>query len=376
MNQRAHLLTIIGCAALLVATAACSDDDPLEPGTGETGIELAMGRVAVAGRRGDAPGYGCAIKRDETLVCWGLNTAGRLGIGSIDRDGVPYPATPVLIPAGVKLSFVTTGFLHACAVALDGRLFCWGANDYGQLGTGDRETSAVPVQVAAPNGVRFARVAVSSTTTCALSTTGTVYCWGLGSSGQVGDGTLTGRVLEPTPLAGVDGVRFVDVALGYVHGCAVSEAGEVYCWGLLDYDNCGCESAYTPTPAKMELPTTDRFVRIAGGPGTTTCALTEGGEAFCWTPGTVEPTRANVNRALIALSVGINHACGLDKDGTPVCWVLPRDFASPAVLDVPKRSFSAVAAGGDATCGIVADGTELVCWGTDELSVLGDALAL
>src|SRR5690606_32136337 len=106
------------------------------------------------------------------------------------------------------------------------------------------------------------------------------------------------------------------------HGCAVSEAGEVYCWGQLDYDNCGCESAYTPTPAKMELPTTDRFVRIAGGsPATTTCALTEGGEAFCWTPGTVEPTRANVNRALIALSVGINHACGLDKDGTPVCWV-------------------------------------------------------
>src|SRR5690606_39134962 len=138
MSRGKRWLTITGCAALFVFTAACSGELPSEP---DTGIELAMGRVALAGQLGAIPGYGCAIKRDETLVCWGLNTAGRLGIGSIDKDGVPYPATPVLIPAGVKLSFVTTGFRHACAVALDGRLFCWGANDYGQLGTGDREPS-------------------------------------------------------------------------------------------------------------------------------------------------------------------------------------------------------------------------------------------
>jgi alpha-tubulin suppressor-like RCC1 family protein len=87
---------------------------------------------------------------------------------------------------------VTAGGAHSCAALTDGRVFCWGANDQGQLGDGDNVPSLVPVPVPALTAV--VQVAAGRAHTCARQRDGAVWCWGGNDSGQLGDG----RALQKT----------------------------------------------------------------------------------------------------------------------------------------------------------------------------------
>ena len=88
---------------------------------------------------------------------------------------------------------ITTGFQHTCALTSTGAAYCWGANDRGQLGTGTTTNSSLPIAVTMPAGVTFASITTGEIHTCALSTTGSAYCWGYNYWGQLGDGSKTQR---------------------------------------------------------------------------------------------------------------------------------------------------------------------------------------
>jgi len=85
---------------------------------------------------------------------------------------------------------VDTGGAHACGIQQDGSLWCWGANESGQLGLGDTTDRSVPTQVGTP--LDWASVAAGSSHTCALTTSGLRYCWGSNDSGQLGLNNTTG----------------------------------------------------------------------------------------------------------------------------------------------------------------------------------------
>ncbi len=157
----------------------------------------------------------CGITDSDALYCWG-------------RSIGPTP-TELVIPGSPALAEVGGGLAYMCASAAAGTIYCWGDNMFGQLGNGTVEPSHVPIPVAEPNG-RYVQLAVGGEHSCGLTTDATVYCWGKGGSGQLGNGVFSHSnipVLVDLPA----GVRIVGIASGGMHTCALSDAGAVYCWG-------------------------------------------------------------------------------------------------------------------------------------------------
>ena len=97
-----------------------------------------------------------------------------------------------------SFSQITAGDEHTCALTTTGQAYCWGANGYGQLGNNSTTDSRIPVAVQMPAGVSFQSIAAGYYHTCALTTTGQAYCWGLNNQGQLGNNSTTNSSI---PLA-------------------------------------------------------------------------------------------------------------------------------------------------------------------------------
>lgn len=171
----------------------------------------------------------CAVKGDGSLWCWGRNNAGQLGLGDkIDRE------TPqqVALPTNVTAAYVRAGTSHSCAVASNSatpsnfEMYCWGSNSFGQLGTNDQVERLNPAlsDISAP----VSGIALGSSHTCALRQ-GSVGCWGNGFKGQVGNGSSA--LVNSTP-------QFVDDAGGgLLNGSKIIDTGaEFSCAMVEDFD--------------------------------------------------------------------------------------------------------------------------------------------
>ncbi len=171
--------------------------------------------------------FACAIDTDSAF-CWGSGTDGTLGNGASIDASAPVPVSLARSTIGVA-----AGDLHACALARDQTVWCWGRNDRGQLG--------VPAVVGSTNTPREV-VGLPSVTalvaggagTCALTTTGERWCWGANEAGQLGDGTRTDRT---TPTRMEADVR--RVWLGTTHGCSETNDRTLRCWGENDDGRLG-----------------------------------------------------------------------------------------------------------------------------------------
>jgi alpha-tubulin suppressor-like RCC1 family protein len=143
--------------------------------------------------------HSCALISDGSVYCWGDNENGELGDGTTTNRSVPVRAGS--ISTAVSMS---AGEYHSCALLADGTAQCWGASAYGQVGDGTTADTSSPVTVIGPGGygVLSGIAAISAgggditetddyEHTCALTTDGTVVCWGQNNYGQLGNGTTT-----------------------------------------------------------------------------------------------------------------------------------------------------------------------------------------
>lgn len=173
--------------------------------------------------------FACALTTAGGAKCWGDGTFGKLGRGAAAPGATP--ADVVGLTSGVVS--ISTGNQHACAVTSTGGVKCWGYNGHGQLGNGAMPTNAnAPVDVV---GLTSGVVSVSAGEehTCAVTTTGTVKCWGSNAKGQLGNGAIGGVSDVPVSVSGLTGVS--KVVMGYYHSCALTTAGAVKCWGSNSY---------------------------------------------------------------------------------------------------------------------------------------------
>lgn len=169
-------------------------------------------------------GNSCAIA-NSGLYCWGNNNDGQCGSGT--EPGVLVK--PALVSGVSNVLAVTSAGAHACALAGAGGMSCWGSDSYGELGSGPfpdyRSFSPVPVSdLSTP----VAAIAAGVFHTCAVLTSGAVYCWGRADSGQLGNGTTTSAA-RPVAVTGINDA--VAVAASFEHSCALRKNGSVWCWG-------------------------------------------------------------------------------------------------------------------------------------------------
>lgn len=207
----------------------------------------------------------CARMGSGDVYCWGSNTAGVAGVASMDTN-VFEPTKVIGIDRAVDVD--TSGY-HSCAVESTGLVYCWGDNTSGEA------SSIASTEIRAPSripGLVDARaVAVGQDHSCAIRESGSVACWGSNTSGQLGVGDLEPR----------DGVQQIEleataIAAGGRTTCAVTSGGELRCWGGLRPDGM-TGPAPVPTSA-TGLPA----VRSVAGGDFNFCAGGASGGVWCW----------------------------------------------------------------------------------------------
>ena len=266
--------------------------------------------------------------RGATLAVVVLTAGGALG-----QRVEPSATTPIFQrsapPPAVKA--IATGARHTCAVVGDdGRVMCWGQNTDGQLGDGTMTSRTKPAFVLALSGAR--ELAVGSTFSCALLTSGNVMCWG----------RLPGRPVAPTFVSGLAGVR--QLAAGAGHACALVSDYSVRCWGENAFGQVG-DGAKQPALTPVAVPGVTRVMDLTLG-WQHSCALVPGGTVKCW--GAI--TDGQLGNALVPLGPSSGSATPVDVTGL--------------------AGATAIAGGAAHTCAIVAGGVR--CWGANGDGQLGD----
>lgn len=385
----------------------------------------------------------CAIVNYQ-VYCWGFNRVGQLGDGRY--VGIPNPNPPPVITvetasnidslvpvkvlrqagvmAGKKMVKIFVAQHHSCALSDDGKMYCWGYNNVGQLGTGDTNDSAVPVQVGGVlAGLTITDIGGAGDVSCAIAG-GKIYCWGRNSTGATGRGTTSGNSLSPG-LVSTSGLpaNYTATALSKSGSrarnmCAIV-AGNAYCWGQ---NNTGAVGNGNNTDQSSPVAVT-RAAGILSGKTVTEISLdgyndgnTNGyahvcavasGRVYCWgennsgqlgisntnptrttsqnTPTAVVTSGVLNGRTIQNVNVGVKHSC-VRADGGVYCWGNngsgqvgngnnTTQYVPVAVAQEPGNltasNVISIGAGANRGCAVVVDGRTF-CWGLNGSGQIGD----
>jgi alpha-tubulin suppressor-like RCC1 family protein len=169
----------------------------------------------------------CALDGSSgQAYCWGYGGDGSVGNGSLLGSKIPVA---VQHPAGVTFTSIWTEYNHSCALTSGGQAYCWGNNAWGQLGDNSTTNRTTPVAVQHPVGVTFSELAPGSNFTCGNDGT-QAYCWGNNQYGQLGRGNTTSS-LTPVAVTQPAGVTFSAVRAQAASACGLDGVGQAWCWG-------------------------------------------------------------------------------------------------------------------------------------------------
>ena len=296
----------------------------------------------------------------------------------------PAPSAPRLETERANIS---AGGMHSCLISASGRVFCWGANDYGQVGNG--ATGRAPAPVVIGGDVRFTAVTAGLTHSCAISRAGAAWCWGENDHGQLGDRSRAPRAL---PARVADDHVFHTIVAGASHSCGLDMAGVAWCWGSNRHGQLGIgDGALADSDVPVAVTGGRRFTSIAAG-WNFTCAIGDG-HAFCWGDDAAgelgndasrteqhRPVPVSGAHTFVSIAAGNAHACGVTTEGDAYCWGrnssgqlgdgTTTDHATPARVKSAAR-FAAITAGAVHTCAVTTEG-DAYCWGQNGYGQLGD----
>lgn len=322
------------------------------PGTcsGSNGIADGGGYAAVVATYNSS----CALSNANKIFCWGSNNYGQLGNGNTTASNSPVATNMTGVLAGRTIESLgenSWSYFHYCIIASSAP-YCWGNNLDGQLGNNSSTSSSNPVAVSMSGvlaGRSVQKVSVGGYHSCAVSD-GAAFCWGGNNNGQLGNGTTTGSTVPvAVSTAGVLAGRTVtDISAGPTYTCAIAD-GAPYCWG---YDASNGVFGNNTSDVTSTVPV-----------ATTTSGVLSG-------------------RTVTEIGAGEYHVCVL-ADGAPYCWgrntngelgtgnftssLVPVATTTSGVLS--GKTITHLTTGAYANC-VIADSAPY-CWGDNGIGGIG-----
>ncbi|WP_413288347.1 RCC1 domain-containing protein [Bdellovibrio sp. HCB337] len=267
-------------------------------GTGRTALQVTVGMY-----------HSCALLDNFSVKCWGLNGNGQLGQGSAtnlgDSGGEMASLAAINLGTGRTALQVAAGGEFSCALLDNGTVKCWGQNTNGQLGQGSIVSlgdaggemgDSLPA-INLGTGRTAVQIVASDSYACALLDNSSVKCWGNNGNGQLGQGSTAhlgdagGEMGDSLPAINLGtGRKAVQISAGSTHACALLDNSSVKCWGRNFYGQLGQGSTANLGDGGSEMG--DSLAAINLGTGRTavqigagrdhTCALLENSTVKCW----------------------------------------------------------------------------------------------
>lgn len=190
-------------------------------------------------------GYSCGISATSALICWGHEP----------ED------SPIELPSVGPVTAFSAGELYQCAIRQGTRsAICWGQSLYGKLGNGSQEAESCSSILCTPHevvgGHLFSDISAGRHTACGVTVDARIYCWGLGSAGQLGDGQTGADHWSSEPVPVIGDIAFKKVSVSHDFACGLAIDRSLYCWGGANlYGERGNSSAEgTRTPTRVAEP--------------------------------------------------------------------------------------------------------------------------
>jgi len=391
----------------LALSAECLPSDPPVPPEPEMQIEQVAAGLE----------HTCVVAEARRVRCWGSGAHGKLGHGDdvdIGDDELPYEAGDLDLGGFGPIAQLVGHEGHTCALNTRGKVRCWG---YGpvlgiaadsSIGDDEPPSLAATVDLGSP----AVQLAANALRTCALLVDGTLRCWGDNSGGELGYGhsDTIGDDESPAKAGPVPlGALATVIGGGGDHFCAVTEAGDVRCWGQNNDGQLG--QGHTEPIGDDETPAANSPVDLGGAAvvqlalgGAHTCALTDDSHVRCWglnkygqlglghtadigddePPSTAAPVHVDEARHVVQIAAGAVHTCAVLDDGGVKCWGYGfqgqlgygngdsiGDDESPSDMpDVDVGGAVVQLAMGTHTCALLSTG-RLRCWGLAGFGQLG-----
>jgi hypothetical protein len=352
------LLTIGTVSGPFRVTAA----PPLAANPAAPTVKLATGSSHSAG-----------IRSDGSLLIWGNNDSGELGLGSTGGART----APQAAPHGSNYQSLALGASHSVALRTDGSLWAWGGNASGQLGDGSATTRSSPVQI----GSDYIAAAAGNAHSLGIKIDRSLWAWGNNRSGQLGNGAANSAA-NPVQV----GTSFYTVTAGTSHSVGIKTDGGLWAWGANTFGQIGDGTGYdryAPTLVGKG------YAAVAAGAFHTIALSTDGG---LWSWGqnevgqlgdgsaTMRATPRQIGTRFGAVAAGTSHSIALKQDGTVWAWGSNASgqlgLGTSTQSRIPQQlpgvtGVSAIAAGGNMSLALKGDGTVLA-WGSNNTGQLGD----
>ncbi len=326
--------------------------------------------------------HSCALRSDNTIWCWGRNQYSQLG-----ENGAAFgiETSPVQMGSASDWLSLSVGSDHACGVRTSEEAWCWGRNTSGQLGNGTLVTSAAPVHFNYISGSSSADITVSAghDHSCAVQATGALVCAGSNASGQLGNGTN-----NSSSAPSYAGAGFVAAEAGTGHTCAIRSNGNIHCGGAGAAGQLGNGQLANKNTMVFADGSGDWSALELGD--SFSCGLRAGGSLWCWGFGiwgqigdgqsasVLEPSQVGPSLSWVQVSAGGRHACAIAADSSLYCWGAAADgqlgTGSTLGANIPQfvgTGWATVSAGLNHSCGTKLDGS-LWCWGNGGSGRLGN----
>ena len=359
-------------------------DEPNEMGANLNSVNLGTNSVTNAPYRARSLSienhHTCAILDDHSVKCWGRNDYGQLGLGN-SKTASTYD-TPQDVDLGVDRTArsLVAGWDHICAILDDDSMKCWGRNNYGQLGLGNKIDQNTPQGVDLGVNRTARSLSLGYNHTCAILDDASMKCWGRNNAGQlglghnddIGDGPdEMGDSLQAVALKDPDNTprTLVSMVAGSNHTCVRLNGNSIKCWGANIHGQLGLGNTTSyNTPQVVNVGTGHTVQSLFLG-GNSTCAILDNDKIKCWgsnVGGKLGQGSGTIQNEYDEIFVdhNIGNDSGETGDNLPYVELGTNKSTSKAY-----RALS-LALGGRHTCAIL-DNSRVKCWGNNESGRLG-----